>query len=308
MAIHLLHVDAAESVDSLALLVDYLAWVRSLLANRRLPVGDLRPSLECLADAIAADGGDHCARQAALLRRGLDELDRLAPEFPSLACSGDPLTGLPQRYLSAFLASDRRGAERLLIEAVNSGTPLATVYLEVIAPAMREVGRLWHANRITVSEEHYISSATQVIMSQFYPRVFGAECKGPVLVAACVEGELHEMGLRMVADLFQLAGWDTRFLGANTPPKAVAVTADEVGAAAVAISAMMTTNVPAVASQIALLRDGPGGNKRKVLVGGYPFTVDKELWRRVGADGTAPDGRQAVEVANGLLGGLLSKT
>ena len=261
MLMHLLYLEAAASVDGPGLLVDYLAWVRGLLANLGLPAGDLRPSLDCLADAIEADGGALGARQAAMLRRSLDELDRLPPELSSLACSGAPLPGLAERYLSALLASDPRAAGKLVFEAVDGGTTLASIYLEVIAPAMREVGRLWHANRITVAEEHYVSSATQVIMCQLYPRVFSADCKGPVLVATCVEGELHELGMRMVADLFQLAGWDTHFLGANMPPRAVVKLADDVGAAVVAISAMIVPNLPAVASQIALLRAGPAGKE-----------------------------------------------
>jgi methanogenic corrinoid protein MtbC1 len=303
MLMHLLCLDAAEFVDSHCLLLDYLAWVKGLFSNLGLPVADLRPSLECLADVIAADGNVRGGRQADMLRRALDELDRRPPEFSSLACSGAGVTGPADRFLSALLAWDQRSAEKLVIGAVNDGAAIPTVYLEVIAPALHELGRLWHAARITVAQEHYVSSATQVIMSQLYPRVFAEECKGPVLVATCVEGELHEIGLRMVSDLFQLEGWDTRFLGANTPPKAVVALADQVGAAVVAVSAMILATVPSVANQVALLRAGPGGAGRKILVGGYPFNVDRDLWRRVGADGTAPDGRHAVTAANRLLAG-----
>ena len=71
----------------------------------------------------------------------------------------------------------------------------------------------------------------------------------------------------------------------------------------VAVSATITANLAAVAAQVTMLRAGPDAHKRKVLVGDYPFNVDKNLWRRVGADGTAPDGRHAVMEANRLLVG-----
>jgi methanogenic corrinoid protein MtbC1 len=38
-----------------------------------------------------------------------------------------------------------------------------------------------------------------------------------------------------------------------------------------------------------------------IMVGGYPFNLDDELWRKVGADGYAPDARSAVDVAAGLV-------
>jgi len=299
MRMHLLYVAGADAVDSLDLLVDYLAWVRGLFVNLGLPTDDLRPSLECLAEGIEASGG----QRDGLLRRGLEELDRLPLEFTGSACAIGPLAGPAERYLSALLAADSRTAENLVIGAVDGGISIASVFVDMIAPAMREVGRLWYSRRIGVAEEHYVSAATQEILARLYPRVFAAGCRGPVLVATCVEGELHELGMRMVADLFQLRGWDARFLGANTPPKAVVAFADQVGAAVVAISAMTAATVPAVAKQVALLRASPGGDRRKILVGGHPFTVDRDLWRRVGADATAADGRDAMAVADGLMAG-----
>lgn len=38
----------------------------------------------------------------------------------------------------------------------------------------------------------------------------------------------------------------------------------------------------------------------KVLVGGYPFNVDLDLWRRIGADGCARDAAEAIELAKRL--------
>ncbi len=298
MLMHLTYVEAAAAMDSLPLLIDYLAWVRGLIGNQGQPVAELRPALECLAQAVEAVRGAQGQGMARLLRRGIEEIDRLPPEFASLACSGVPLTGLAEKFLTALRAFDYRQAEAILIDAVEGGAGIAAAVPDIVGPAMREVGRLWHGGQITVAEEHAISAATQVIMARLYPRIFAAERRGPVLVAACAEGELHEMGLRMVADQFQLGGWDTHFLGASTPPKAMAAFAERSGAAVVAVSAMTVATVPAAASLIDLLRANPGGKERKILVGGYPFSVDQDLWRRVGADGTAADGRRALAVAD----------
>ena len=65
---------------------------------------------------------------------------------------------------------------------------------------LREVGRLWQMNRLSVAQEHYVTAATQLIMSQLYPLVFRTARRDRRIVAACVGGELHELGVRMVAD------------------------------------------------------------------------------------------------------------
>jgi len=292
---------AAESMDSLPLVVDYLAWTRGLLANFGLSADDLSRILADMAQSIEADCGFYGRRLADLLRRGWQELDRHPSNAACRSCAGAPLGLIAKRYLAALMGGDEAAAHRVAMESLDRGMTIDVLYAEIVAPVMREVGRLWHANRITVAQEYYISSATQLLMAHLYPRICATECRGPVLVAACVQGELHEMGLRMVADLFQLQGWNTRFLGGDNSAMVVAAFVDHVDADVVAISAMMAANVPAVAAQIAMLRGRDKAGRRKILVGGYPFQVDPDLWRRVGADGSGGDGYQAIEVAHSLL-------
>jgi methanogenic corrinoid protein MtbC1 len=38
-----------------------------------------------------------------------------------------------------------------------------------------------------------------------------------------------------------------------------------------------------------------------VLVGGYPFNISSNLWRKVGADATASDALEAVKIGEQLL-------
>ena len=72
-------------------------------------------------------------------------------------------------------------------------------------------------NRISVAEEHFCTAATQWIMAGLYRRAFHRTQGKRRLVGACVSGEPHEIGTRMVCDVLQLEGWDTYYFGANTP-------------------------------------------------------------------------------------------
>ena len=68
-----------------------------------------------------------------------------------------------------------------------------------------------------------------------------------------------------------------------------------------ALSATMTFHVSAVERVIADIRDAEGVRPAKIMVGGYPFNIVPELWRRIGADAWAPDAAQAITVADRLL-------
>ncbi len=86
---------------------------------------------------------------------------------------------------------------------------------------MHEIGDLWHRNVITVDKEHYATSVNQTVMSGFFDEIFERPRKNRTLVAGAVGSELHEMGIRMLSDIFEYQGWDTFYLGAALPEQAV---------------------------------------------------------------------------------------
>ncbi|MDP1792909.1 MAG: cobalamin-dependent protein, partial [Acidimicrobiales bacterium] len=201
-----------------------------------------------------------------------------------------------------LLRGDRPTASRLVLEAVAAGTPVRDVYLHVFQPSQYEIGRLWQTNRISVAQEHYCTAATQLVMSQLYEHVFSTVKNGRTMVATSVEGNLHELGIRMVADFFEMDGWDTYYLGANTPHDAVIAGVIERGAEVLAVSATLPTQVDSVHELIGAVRDEPACQDVRILVGGNPFSRDPELWRHVGANGSAVSALGAISLALELVG------
>jgi methanogenic corrinoid protein MtbC1 len=99
----------------------------------------------------------------------------------------------------------------------------------------------------------------------------------------------------MVSDFFEMEGWDTFYLGANTP---ISGTLQQVAALTphvLAISATMSFHIHAVADLIAATRSA--GNPPRILMGGAPFNSVAGLWEQVGADGFARDAAEAITVA-----------
>jgi len=104
-----------------------------------------------------------------------------------------------------------------------------------------------------------------------------------------------------VADFFEMEGWDTFYLGANTPTSGILQTLAEREADLLGISTTMTFHVQAVAELIAAVKSSEAARNIKILVGGYPFNIDPSLWQQVKADGYAPDAAEALAMANEVI-------
>lgn len=215
----------------------------------------------------------------------------------------DPLAGLAREYMDAMLLRERHRAADLVLEAAGRGAPIGDLYLHVLQPVQYEIGWLWQTGKISVGHEHYCTNATQLVMSMLYPRMFSGNHSGKRILAACVQGELHELGLRMLSDFFEMAGWDTQFLGANTPRDGVVAMMGEWRPDVVAVGVTMHYHLDEARALVQAVRAAPGCGDVKVLVGGYTCRVAEDLWRKLGADGTADDAQKALALAARLTEG-----
>jgi methanogenic corrinoid protein MtbC1 len=217
----------------------------------------------------------------------------LHPEAPGYA--------IARAYLDALLRGDRRRASRVVREALDRGTTLSDLYIRVFSPVQREVGRLWQRGEISVADEHFCTAATQLVMSQLYDRLFDGTRRGATLVATSAPGDLHEVGIRIIADLFEMRGWDTVYLGASTPASAVADAVLQHRASLLAVSATLSSHVEGVRAVVREVRARTRGVP--VLVGGAPFQIAPSLVRYVGADASAVSAEEAVRAAEALVAG-----
>lgn len=204
-------------------------------------------------------------------------------------------------YLEALRAGDRRRALDVSHLALVTGTTLHNLYLRVFQPAMYEIGRLWEAGQLSAAEEHMATAITRTVMAQLHPFPPTPPLAGRTLVATCPPGEQHDLGLRMVADFFEMAGWSVAYLGADVPIEAVVAMVNSRNADLLAISVTLIEQVSVVAELIAATRASPGGDHLCIAVGGRQFQRRPDLFRAIGADFTAIDARQALVTAQRLL-------
>jgi hemerythrin-like metal-binding protein len=120
-------------------------------------------------------------------------------------------------YLERLLQGDQKGCGLIVQRLLAEGVSLENLYVDLFQRAMYHTGELWMKNEISVAEEHLITSITLSMMTLVNPTLLDSPRNGKKAVVTCVGGELHQVGGRMVSDVFELHGWDSYFLGANTP-------------------------------------------------------------------------------------------
>lgn len=303
MYFHLDNLSEALYTANPAIFMEYARWLEVLLRENDVSNVVLPDAMEATKAIIAGRiGSPHAEQAASYIDLTISQLG--APRsLPAPYTTEDaPLAELASSYLEALLATDRHTASQLILDAVEQGTSIKDLYLHVFQVAQYEVGRLWQINRITVAQEHYCTAATQFIMSQLYPYIFSTERNGHRMVATSISGELHELGIRMVADFFEMAGWDTYYLGASTPVASIISEVIARRADILAVSVMLHTHMPRLRTLTEQIRATNMPQPVRILVGGYPFNANPDLWKSVGADGSAPDAQQAVALASQLVG------
>jgi methanogenic corrinoid protein MtbC1 len=301
MRYHFQFLMEAVSLEAPVLFESYVAWSNVLLNRFGITPSTFSEILDTMAEVASSMLPDRTGEQASQIAGRAASLVLSMPvEVPSFIIESEQMGGLASEYLGSIVNGDRQGAQAVIQRAVDEGGSIKDIYLRVFQPTQYEIGRLWQHRLISVAQEHYATAATQQSMAQLYPLIFIDRKRKGTVVVACVGDELHEVGARMVADFLELEGWGTTYLGANTPAASIAAIMEERGASYLFLSATMIFNVKNIIATIQEVRSRPQLSAAKVLVGGYPFKVDVDLWRRVGADGTATDAEGAIELIEEL--------
>lgn len=205
---------------------------------------------------------------------------------------------LRRLYLNALLNSKTREAHSIIREAREQGLSIVEIYEDVLGKVMHEVGELWHKNMVGIDREHYATSVTQMVMAQFYDEIFSKPKSNYKLISCAVGSELHELGIRMISDMFEYSGWDTYYLGAGVPKEAVLKAIEEYKPDLLAFSVTMTHYLKDCYDLIKLVKE-----KYKYLpiaVGGQAFLSTDNLWEKWDIDYYATSGDELVKWAKSL--------
>lgn len=238
---------------------------------------------------------------------GLDarcgEYISFASELPTAVSSVQaPAVAQKEEYSSklqrAIIKGLREDAARLTSELIASGKdPLDVVQSEVI-PALDIVGVGFENKTVYLPSLLMSAEAAKEAFEVVKANVPSGEgSRKATVIIATVKGDIHDIGKNIVKLLLENYGFTVVDLGRDVPPDVIVDKVVELKAPIIALSALMTTTVPAMEETIKLVRQR--APFAKVIVGGAVLT--QEYADMIGADAYAKDAMGAVRYAEGIL-------
>lgn len=197
-----------------------------------------------------------------------------------------------KKYKEALLSTNKAKAWDSINELVENDVEIEDIYIHIFARSQYEIGQLWQKNKISVAQEHYATAVTQSLMSNLYAKIVSFKPGGNTLVAVGTSGELHEIGIRMVADFFEMRGWNSVFFGSNTPSESVIHFIERNDVDLLAIGATLPPHLVEMQRLVDLVRQTRPN--LPIIVGGKAISGNIDLAKKLGADATAFSAKDAV--------------
>jgi methanogenic corrinoid protein MtbC1 len=207
-----------------------------------------------------------------------------------------------ERFTADVMARDDVAIHTTLATWRARGTSVETLFVDLLAPAARHLGKLWDDDRCHFADVTVGLGRLQQIMRGL-SSAFGTEVEPPAggrrALLMPAPGDQHTFGLSMVAEFFARAGWEV--VGMIDPaPKQVQDKVHSEWFDLVGFSAGSSTRMDGLQACIAGVRRHSHNRSVAVMVGGPLFALQPDLAATLGADGTCSDARLPRQ------GGLIS--
>ncbi len=221
--------------------------------------------------------------------------------------NGPPTVAIPDGFADRFAHETLREEASALMVRVDSlvarGVTVETIYLNLLAPAARQLGEWWEADAcdfVDVTMGLWRLQEIVHALAAFDPGrapVPGLERRA---LFSPMPGEQHGFGTLLVEEFFRRSGWTTWSAMPSAVPELLGLTAGR-RFELIGLTVTLDRHVEQLPSLIRAIRATSSNPRMAVMVGGRVFTDQPALAAEVGADGTASDGLTAVAVAERLI-------
>lgn len=283
-------------------LIDDLRLLAVVLGSNGIPDDHVELSLAWLAEFFAARLSPEDAQPvAAAFGAAVSALRNPSDDDPPYEPPTPEPSGKCDAFGAALVRGDQRASLSIFREISNHGRTFLEAELHLVQPAMYAIGKGWRENRISIAQEHMATAMVHGLLAREFATAEPSPPDGRSVALAGVEGNQHAMGLRMVADAFELAGWDVRYIGPDTPTVSLVEMVGDWRPDLVGLSATMPHHLRPARDAISSLRAEMGESCPPVLLGGPTINRFSPPVAVLGAAGTAPDARSAVATASRLV-------
>ena len=199
-----------------------------------------------------------------------------------------------------IIDGNRKGVAADVQKALDGGIKAEDVLNGAMIPAMAEVGQLFEQGEFFIPEMLVAARTMAAGMEIIKPLLKGAAAVscGKVVIGT-VAGDLHDIGKNLVALMLEGNGFEVVDLGSDVAPEAFVAAVREHKPQLVAMSALVTTTMPAMGRTIEAITAAGLRDQVKVMVGGAPLSPAYS--DSIGADGYSADANAAVALAKRLV-------
>ena len=186
-------------------------------------------------------------------------------------------------------------------EALDGGADPSDVLDNGLLSGMGVVGELFASGQLFVPEVLLRAKCMHGALAILRPLLIetGVQSIG-TLVIGTVQGDIHDIGKRLVGMMMEGAGFDVVDLGVNNKPEVFVDAIKEHNAELVGMSALLTTTIPGMERTIDAIEEAGIRDQVKIMVGGAP--VSEAFAEKIGADGYGESATHAVQLAKELIG------
>lgn len=174
-------------------------------------------------------------------------------------------------YIDHLIKGNKYKALDLCLSLLSKGEDISKIYEYIIAPSLIKTGDLWEKGIIDIWQEHLISEMSQDIMSILHSKFNPKEKNNKTIIGLTPGPEIHNIGLKMVCSVFELAGWNSIYLGSNIPTKNILNAISEKKPDIVALSITMSQHRESADNIIQAIRKVHSKDSLSIILGGSGF-------------------------------------
>ncbi len=208
---------------------------------------------------------------------------------------------LIKEAIQSVVNGDEDAAATVANRVIAEGLSPIEVINEGFALGMIKVGDLFAKEAYALPEVLLSADAMQKAIDLLTPHIprEAVKKKLGIVVIGTVQGDIHDIGKRIVATMLEVYGFEVHDLGRDVPIEKFIEKTKEVNADIVAASALMTTTMVGQKLLQEALHEAGIRDKVKLMVGGAAVT--QEWADQIGADGYAEEVTEAVEKARKFM-------
>ncbi|RXP57095.1 cobalamin-binding protein [Lutibacter sp. HS1-25] len=172
-------------------------------------------------------------------------------------------------FFNQLLIGNKKQCSEIVNTLLCNNVPIKLIYEDLFKVSLYKIGELWEYNKISVATEHLSAAIIESILNENYLQIISEEKINKNVLLCCVQNEFHQIGVKMISDIFEINGWTSFFLGSNVPAKDVILFSKTISVDVIAISISIYAHLPELIALIEKFRlNFP---KTTILVGGQAF-------------------------------------